>query len=658
MNPAFRRWSLGSALIPLGFLALRCAPPPRPPEVPGPSSQGPAATVVPTEFPSGAAVAPTASPTADAGEQLYQSARGALLAGDVANAKRFARQYIDEFPAGSRREAAEVLLQTKGGALTGNDTPVLLGAALPLTGKYARYGLGAQHAVELAVAQYNQTTAGARVEVRFEDTGSEPTRAATAAAALAQSGCLGAVGPLAVSDLAACAPEIERAGIPMVAPAAVGRAAAMGKYLFTIGVSPELQGRQLKRFAASRRWRRVGMLYPKTSYGAALADALKARENDSDPTVMADAAYAPGQTDFGAEVQSLGGTDTKAAREQEEREKNFIQERAESALTGVLQVVLPGSVPQKPSPTPKAPKRSRKKATPTPSPTPSPSLTPGSAPRVLIFDWVSEDAESDASHLDRKFGARLALLLRQQTGCEVIGEAEFVKLADEEGKNVNLLSPRAAEGFLEAADAVGVTHVVSGSVRTEGGHFVVQTRVYEVAARRLAVQLSQFLEMPPPPNLNLLGLDAILIVGHGNDVVQLASQLVFYDLRLPFLGTADADAVAFARSGEKAMIGSVFPSPFFADSSRPEVRRFVSGYSNRYAAVPGVWEASAYDCAELLLTPIGAGVRDRNFLREEIAQTTGFAGVTGTISFHGAGECGKMLSLLEIGDGGTLEEVR
>jgi len=644
-----------AAVFLLAAFAASCGPP-------GPATMAPEA---PPRAPGERAEAPTWTPAAvptatpNRADALFGEARAAFLAGRGNDARTKLEQYAGEFPAGEHLAAVEAMRASLAEAASPTAGPIRIGAVLPLTGKHAKYGAGAKKAVELAVRRHNaNATPSARVELLVEDSASEPAKAGTAAASLVAAGCIGLVGPLTGSELAACVQPAVTAGVPILAPAAGGKTAAGGLGIVTLGVSPDMQGAEIRRYAGTRRLRRVAALFPRTAYGQAVATALGATSDGAGVTVVEAVPYTPGQSDFGAEIQKLGGGDAKASRDEEEREKNFIQDQAEAAMRDVLAIVAPGQIPETATATPKPVKKKKKMPSPTATASPTPPPVSEVAPKVLVFDWVSEDAAAALPRLDHKFGSRLALLLRQQPSLEIVGGGEFLRMAEDAGVAVEMESGSAEESFAAAVQRLGITHVVSGSVASAGPALAVHTRVYAVAARALLLDSVQFLDQPPPPQKNPQGLDAIVVAGRGNDVLQLVSQLAFFDLRVPVIGTADWDPDEILRAGEKAMAGCVFPTAFYPKSGRAEARDFVRLYGEAYAAAPDLWAAQAFDCATLLLGPVALGVRDRRVLREELAAIKDRPVATGIVTVQGPGEATKRLSFLEIREGGSLEEIR
>lgn len=94
---------------------------------------------------------------------------------------------------------------------------------------------------------------------------------------------------------------------------------------------------------------------------------------------------------------------------------------------------------------------------------------------------------------------------------------------------------------------------------------------------------------------------------------------------------------------------------FNITSSQPEVQKFVHDYEQRYQNEPTSFAAQAYDATNILLDAIvkaGGAKADRQKVRDALAQTKNFPGVTGVTTFDPkTREPSKTLSRLEIKQG-------
>jgi branched-chain amino acid transport system substrate-binding protein len=90
--------------------------------------------------------------------------------------------------------------------------------------------------------------------------------------------------------------------------------------------------------------------------------------------------------------------------------------------------------------------------------------------------------------------------------------------------------------------------------------------------------------------------------------------------------------------GGPAMEGALNVCLFVPTAKLPRIQSFVSAYRQRFAAAPDTWAAQSYDGMRLLADAIRRGGTTRKGIRDALAATTDFDGVTGRISFMESGD--------------------
>jgi len=81
------------------------------------------------------------------------------------------------------------------------------------------------------------------------------------------------------------------------------------------------------------------------------------------------------------------------------------------------------------------------------------------------------------------------------------------------------------------------------------------------------------------------------------------------------------------------MDGAYFSNHYSVDDPSPAIQKFVGDYKARYKQVPDALAALAYDAAHILAQSIQrANTTEGPKLRDAIAQTKDYAGVTGKIT--------------------------
>jgi branched-chain amino acid transport system substrate-binding protein len=131
--------------------------------------------------------------------------------------------------------------------------------------------------------------------------------------------------------------------------------------------------------------------------------------------------------------------------------------------------------------------------------------------------------------------------------------------------------------------------------------------------------------------------DVIYIPGYYLEVAQIAKQARMIGLTQPLLGGDGWDAPELWQLGGDALNGAYISTHYSSDDPSPVIQAFVVGYKQRYGnLLPDAHAALAYDATRLLADAITrAGTTESSPLREALAQTKNFGGVTGVITMDG-----------------------
>jgi branched-chain amino acid transport system substrate-binding protein len=123
-------------------------------------------------------------------------------------------------------------------------------------------------------------------------------------------------------------------------------------------------------------------------------------------------------------------------------------------------------------------------------------------------------------------------------------------------------------------------------------------------------------------------------------------------LNTTFVGGEGWDSPALVEIAGKSAEGSYYVNHFSATDPSPRVQRFVKVYEAKYHAIPDALAALWYDGAGLLVDAIRrAGAKDSEKIRDALAATRGFEGVTGTISIDENRNAAKPAVVLTIENG-------
>jgi branched-chain amino acid transport system substrate-binding protein len=150
--------------------------------------------------------------------------------------------------------------------------------------------------------------------------------------------------------------------------------------------------------------------------------------------------------------------------------------------------------------------------------------------------------------------------------------------------------------------------------------------------------------------------DVIFVPGYYGQVGVIAKQAKELSIKAPLLGGDGWDAPQLWSLGGAALNGSYMTNHYSVDDPSPAVQKFVAGYKARYGGLaPDAIAALAYDAANVLAEAIRrAGSTDGPKIRDAIAQTQNFVGITGTIGINAQRNAVKPAVIFELQDGKLL----
>ncbi len=128
--------------------------------------------------------------------------------------------------------------------------------------------------------------------------------------------------------------------------------------------------------------------------------------------------------------------------------------------------------------------------------------------------------------------------------------------------------------------------------------------------------------------------DVIYIPGYYGDVALIAKQARQLGLNVPLLGADGWDAPELWELGGDALNDSYISNHYSADDPAANIQKFVQDYRQRYRNLtPDAHAALAYDALRFLAEAMQrAGSNDGQKIRDALAATKNFNGITGSIS--------------------------
>lgn len=146
--------------------------------------------------------------------------------------------------------------------------------------------------------------------------------------------------------------------------------------------------------------------------------------------------------------------------------------------------------------------------------------------------------------------------------------------------------------------------------------------------------------------------DAIFASGYYNETGLIATQARELGIAAPLLGGDGWDSPSLVEVAGPAIEGSFFSNHFSTEDQSPRIQEFVKKYQALNGRLPDAMAALGYDSAMILADAIKrAGTTEGGPLRDAIAATRDFDGITGRITLDPNRNANKPAVILTIADG-------
>jgi branched-chain amino acid transport system substrate-binding protein len=146
--------------------------------------------------------------------------------------------------------------------------------------------------------------------------------------------------------------------------------------------------------------------------------------------------------------------------------------------------------------------------------------------------------------------------------------------------------------------------------------------------------------------------DALFLPGYYVAAGLVARQSKELGMRATLLGGDAFEAPQLLEIGGAALNGSYYSTHFATENSSESSRAFVEAFKRRYEALPNGLAALTYDSIRLVADAISrAGTTERAALRQALAGTDRFPGVTGVTTFDAHRNAIKDAAIIAVRDG-------
>ncbi len=206
---------------------------------------------------------------------------------------------------------------------------------------------------------------------------------------------------------------------------------------------------------------------------------------------------------------------------------------------------------------------------------------------------------------------------------------------------VDELGAKKAGILFKVGDAYseGLRVVFRDNFRAAGGEVV--ELAYNLGDTDFSAQLTRMKDQ---------GVEVVYSPFYYEDAVLALTQAQSIGLDAIFIGGDGWDAQELLDQAGLAAVNAVFTTHYSTSDSRPVVQNFLSNFQDKFGRSPIVLAALGYDAAALMMDAIErAGSDDPGEIRDAIAGTEGFEGITGqSISLDENGNPVKDITIIKV----------
>lgn len=186
----------------------------------------------------------------------------------------------------------------------------------------------------------------------------------------------------------------------------------------------------------------------------------------------------------------------------------------------------------------------------------------------------------------------------------------------------------------------GIAEIFAAAFAEKGGR-VVAMETYTNPDRDFSAQLTKIKQTNP---------EIVFLPNYYSEVPLQIEQARRLGISAPFLGSDSWGSSDLVKLGGAQVEGCCFSTHYAPDRASPVARKFIAAYTAAYGSAPDDVAALTYDAFGLLFQALSrAGRADREALRDALAETPSFEGVTGTMRFSpGSGDPVKSAVIIQV----------
>ncbi|HEV8538043.1 MAG TPA: ABC transporter substrate-binding protein [Bacteroidota bacterium] len=196
--------------------------------------------------------------------------------------------------------------------------------------------------------------------------------------------------------------------------------------------------------------------------------------------------------------------------------------------------------------------------------------------------------------------------------------------------------------------SVGLAEYFTGNFTKLGGE-VIAVQAYSEGDNDFKAQLTALKAANP---------ELVFVPGYYTEAALIVKQARDLNMATPFMGGDGWDSAKLLEIGGTAMEGTFYCNHYTTEDPREVVQNFVSKFRAKYNETPDAIACLAYDAGRILIEAMRrAGTTDGPRLRDAMAASKDFNGVTGIITINSGRNATKSAVIIEIKNGKlTLKE--
>lgn len=190
--------------------------------------------------------------------------------------------------------------------------------------------------------------------------------------------------------------------------------------------------------------------------------------------------------------------------------------------------------------------------------------------------------------------------------------------------------------------SVGLTQYFVEYFKNNGGTIVADLK-YSSGDKDFRAQLTAIKGANP---------DAIFLPGYYTESALIIRQARELGIDIPILGGDGWNGNTFIEVAGDTLKDTYYSNHFSPEDTTPHIQEFVTRFRERFGETPDAWAALGYDSAYILAQAIDrAGTTESKALRDAIAATKDFKGITGSITIDSHRNANKPAVILKYENG-------